>query len=119
MPENQRTLGKDYTGAAVGAEVGAGVGPSPALAGNVVVVAVAFAANACSDRHTRSSHTVHFVLEMVSGVAERSTVDCKQRLRLWLTAVELGAGRRLQSNTHSPEVVLREEGQEEGAVGVD
>lgn len=81
MPENQRTLGKDYTGVAVGAEVGAEVEPLPVLAGNAVVVAAAFAANACSDRHTRSSHTVHFVLERVSGVAERSTVGCNRRLR--------------------------------------
>lgn len=123
MPENRRKLGKDYTGAAVGAEVGV-VGPSIVLAGNagvvVVVVAVVFVANASFDRRNRSLRTMRFVLEVVSGVAECSIVGCKQRARLQSTAAELGVGLLLQSSTQSsPGVVLLGEGREEEVVGVD
>lgn len=124
MPESQRRLGTDYTGAGAGAEVGVEVEPSvvPADSAAAVVAAVvaAFVANACSDRHNRSSRTMHFVLEEVSGVAGCSIGDCKRRPRLLLRAAELGAGQQLRSNTQSSrEVVLLEEGQEEEVVGAD
>lgn len=86
----------------------------------VVAAAVAFVANACFDRHNRSSRTTHFVLEVVSGVAECSIVGCKRRPRLQLGAAELDAAQLPQSNTQSsPEVVLLEEGREEEVVGAD
>jgi len=123
MLENRRKLGKDYTGAAVGAEVGV-VEPSVVLAGNagavVAAVAVVFVANASSDRRNHSLHTMHFVLEAVSGVAECSIVGCKQRARLQSMAAELGVGQLLQPNTQSsPGVVLLGEGREEEVVGAD
>jgi hypothetical protein len=122
MPESRQKLGKDYTGAGVGAEV-VGVEPSVVLSGSVAVVvaaaAAAFVANASSDRHNRSWRRVHFVLEMVAGVAERSIGDCKRR-GLRSRAAELGVGQPLQSSTQSsPGVVLLEEGQGEGAAGAD
>ena len=124
MPESQQTLGKDYTGVGVGAGVGVGVEPSVVLAGNagavVVAVAVASAAKAYSDRHNRSWHTMHFVLEVVSGVAEYSIVGCKRRVRLQSTSAELGVGQLLQTSTQSsPGVDLLEEGREEEEVGAD
>lgn len=123
MPESRQKLGKDYTGAAVGAEV-VGVGPSVVLVGSagavVAAAAAAFVANASSDRHNRSWRRVHFVLEVVSGVAECSIGDCKRRARPQSRAAELGVGQQLQSSTQSsPGVVLLEEGQGEEAAGVD
>lgn len=124
MPESRRRLGKDYTEAAVGAGVVVGVEPSVVPADNaaavVAVVAVAFVANACSDRHNHSLRTMHFVPEVVSGVEECSIVGCKRRLRLHLRVAEPGAGQLPQSNTQSsPGVVLLEEVQEEEVVGAD
>jgi uncharacterized membrane protein len=101
-----------------------GAEPSVVLAGNagavVAVVAAAFAANASADRRNRSWRTMHFVLEVVSGVAECSIVGCKRRVRLQLRSAELGVGQLLPSNTQrSPGVVLLEEGREEEVVEVD
>lgn len=122
MPESRRKLGTDYTGAAVGAEV-VGAEPSVVLAGSagaVVAAAAAFVANASSDRHNRSWRRVHFVLGVVSGVAECSIGGCKRWARLRSRAAELGVGQLLRSNTqNNPGVVLLEEGREEEEVGAD
>lgn len=122
-PESQRKLGKDYTGAAAEAEVGAGVEPSVVLAGNVAVVvaavAVAFVANACSDRHSRSLRTMHFVPEEVSEVGGCSIAGCKRRGLLQLTAAGLGDGQQLQTSTQSSPEDLLEEDREEEVVEAD
>lgn len=101
--------------------VGVGVGvPSAVLAGNVAVVvaaaAVAFAANACSDHHSRSLRTMHFVLGEVSEVGGCSIGDCKRRVRLRWTVV--GDGQRLRTSMQSnPGGQLEEDREEEVVEG--
>lgn len=96
--------------------MGVGGEPLVAPAGNVEAVAgaaVAFAANASSDRHNRNLHTRHFVPGVASEVVGRSIVDCKRRGRPRLTFAGPGDGQQRQTSTQRNPVALQGEDREE------